>query len=511
MDSLLIVEDSTSFASLFITRIEAELDVSVVWAKSLKEAMERIESSEEAFFLGILDLHLPDAPNGEIVDRVISKNIPTIILTGEYKKEMRNEFLAKGVLDYFIKDNISVIESVIYFIDRIRKNKNIQTLVVDDSRSFRNMVRRFLRRYGFEVREAENGKQALQLLEELPADLVLTDFQMPVMDGFTLTKKIRQKFARDDLAIIGLSSHSNQDTAAQFIKAGANDFLAKPFRNEELFCRVSQNIEIIEKYRQLEQMVSERTGKLKETHDQLKAREKHLKLIMETALDAIVSIDEQGLVTNFNPAAVRLFGFKKEEMIGRTLVETIIPKALRQNHPLLIENWVRRGTEKLDLKRRIETQAMRANGDIIDLEMAPTSVEIHGRLFLTVFIHDITERKQLVKSLQDTLEVAESANKAKSSFLANMSHEIRTPMNGVLGMIELALGTNLSDKTREYLFHAKSSSSALLSIINDILDFSKIEAGKMTIEPVEFFLGDIFEEVVNMFKHEASRKELELV
>ncbi len=154
---------------------------------------------------------------------------------------------------------------------------------------------------------------------------------------------------------------------------------------------------------------------------------------------------------------------------------------------------------------------MRANGDIIDLEMAPTLVESHGKLSLTVFIHDITERKQLVKSLMDTLEVAESANRAKSSFLANMSHEIRTPMNGVLGMIELALGSDPSDKTQEYLFHAKRSSTALLSIINDILDFSKIEAGKMAVEPVEFYLGDIFEECVNMFKHEAASKSLELV
>jgi len=245
MERILVIEDNKTLANLIAKKIATELKYEVDVAYSMSEAKLFLKGYK--YFLTLSDLNLPDAPNGEIVDYVIKTGNRVIVLTGNIDKKFRTDIMKKNVIDYVNKSGVDDINYIINNIRRLHKNKDHKILVVDDSIVFRKQMKDMLTNLFFKVITVAHGEEALNMLESTPdISLVLTDYNMPVMNGLELTTEIRKKHPKNELCIIALSGKSDEETTALFLKNGANDFMHKPFSKEEFYCRVNNSIEALE-------------------------------------------------------------------------------------------------------------------------------------------------------------------------------------------------------------------------------------------------------------------------
>lgn len=251
---ILVVEDSRVFGASLKRRLETHFDLQVVWAQSLAEARATLAGGRE-FLVAVLDFCLPDAPEGEIIDVVTDAGIPAIVFTGDLSAEVQEFLWTKRLVDYVVKEGHRSIDAVVEIIARLRRNPSIKILVVDDSKAARKHLCNLLETHRYRVLEAANGQEALDVFLSTPdIMLVITDYEMPRMDGFELTRQIRSRCGVDRVGIIGLSASGNHRTSVRFMKNGANDFLNKPFICEHLYCRILQNITLVESFQAVRAM-----------------------------------------------------------------------------------------------------------------------------------------------------------------------------------------------------------------------------------------------------------------
>jgi len=236
--------------------------------------------------------------------------------------------------------------------------------------------------------------------------------------------------------------------------------------------------------------------------------EARTRMIIETALDGVVTTNASGIITDWNTQAELMFDVARTEAIGQPLTTYL---SAAHSSPVADAGMVLSGLAPgAILNRRVESIGRTGSGQEFPVELATSCLAIGGTQQFTTFIQNISERKLHEEVLRRAKDAAEAASQAKSQFLANMSHEIRTPMNGVLGMTELLLATPLNERQRRYADTVHTSGTSLLHIINDILDFSKIEAGRLVLEHIPYDPRQLLAETSTIFREQAQKKGLSL-
>ena len=238
--NILIVEDSKVYAKLIKSNIEKYL----IFAKcDIVYSFEELKKIDKKYDLYIVDYILPDALNDEHIKYLLKQKVKIIVMT-QYKDKINNAPFMNDIVDFIIKEDISIINYLIRLVKRIYKNQFKNVLIVDDSKTVRSYQKKFLKLLNLNVFEAGDGEKALEIIKKENINFIITDIEMPNLDGIEMVKEIRKNKKMDELPILVVSSTNNLFTTFQILKLGANDFIKKPFDKNEFIIRTNNLLDI---------------------------------------------------------------------------------------------------------------------------------------------------------------------------------------------------------------------------------------------------------------------------
>jgi len=370
-----------------------------------------------------------------------------------------------------------------------------RVLVADDNADMRDYLRRILSQ-GYSVETVRDGAVALERIRADPPDLVLADVMMPRLDGFGLLAALRGQEQTQSIPVVLLSARAGEEARIEGLRAGANEYLAKPFSARELLATIGSQMELARIRRESERAF------------------RYLAAIVDSAEDAILSKDLNGIIQSCNAAAERLFGYSAAELIGRP-VRMLIP-ADRQSEEDDILARLRKG-ERIE---HFQTVRLTKDGRLVDISLtiSPVRDETGAVIGASKIARDVTALKrseaERLSLLEERAALADSLrdmSRIKDDFLASLSHELRTPLNAILGYARmLRSGIVPPDKRDKAIDTIERNATSLTQIVEDVLDISRIVSGKIRLNVQAVELPDIVRSAVDAVALAADAKGVRL-
>jgi PAS domain S-box-containing protein len=316
-------------------------------------------------------------------------------------------------------------------------------VLADDNADMREYVAHLLRDK-YRVHAVCDGQEAVEATRQLHPDLVLTDVMMPALDGFGVLDAIRTDPSLSSTPVILLSARAGEESRVEGWHAGANDYLVKPFTARELRARIGSHL-AMSKIRKEQIMASQR-----------------LAAIVESADDAIISKDLNGVVTSWNRAAEKMFGYRAEEMAGRSIA-AIIPPELQADEPRILQT-IARGERIV----HFETVRVTKDGERIDvsLTVSPLKDENGKIVGAAKIVRDITQQKRTERTLRISERLASVGRLA-----ATIAHEINNPLEAITNLVYLAKQRSVSSDVRDFLSETEEELARISQLTKQALGF----------------------------------------
>lgn len=234
---ILLIDDNKMLGKLLAKKIQTTLNCEVDIVFSLAETK---ALPDDEYFLTFADLCLPDAPNGEVVDYVLTKNWPVIVLTASNDKATKDKFMDKDILDYIFKESDTCIDQIIDSIVKLERYAKTKVILALSKLPERNEIKKILTQRKFNVLAAAHGEEAMSYLNDNnDVKLIIADANMPVISGSELLSEVRTRFGDHDLGVIILGDKDDALESSLLIN-GANEYLIKPLNKESFNCRLDR-------------------------------------------------------------------------------------------------------------------------------------------------------------------------------------------------------------------------------------------------------------------------------
>ena len=372
---------------------------------------------------------------------------------------------------------------------------------------------------GVEVKIFDRPQKVLDAAPAEPPDLVITDLNMPELDGAEFIRRFRAIPACADVPVIVITAYEDRALRYQALEAGATDFLLSPVDHHEFRVRSRNLLTLRRQQLQLKERASSLEQKMladaRRHRNALRESHELLMRVIDAVPVMVAATDRESRYVFVNDWFAKRIGKPASEIIGLTPIQVRDDLAARSamerdrrimagvDQPGSFEESLPAGADKAQAERRV---------------LLTTKALLHdtaGRPALVVTAAlDITDRKAAELALVHAKDEAELASRSKTEFLANMSHELRTPLNAIIGFSETMatelLGPLGTKRYIEYAHHIHDSGQHLLGIISDILDVSKLEAGKIELDEEEAELPTIVRDVLQLVSERARSLEIGL-
>jgi len=356
-------------------------------------------------------------------------------------------------------------------------------LIIEDSPTEALLARLVLEREGYQVILANDGQDGLAKATTERPEIILLDTVMPRVSGYEIWEKLRADSRTRTIPVVLLSTQQDF-TEPCFLKA--DSLVSKP-------CQPARLVDMVK------ELVSSYSG--------LQCAESRMSQCVQV-LGVGTVILKEGQITYIDEGAEMLLGMERTHLVGKPFAAQFIKD--QTSFASFISQVESEGSAQAQFQVHLN-----GSGDERLWQVVGTQMEVAGQAAILLACRDLTEQvranersKRLESELQQVKAELCKAKMVKSNFLATMSHELRTPLHECLGMVDLALGTDLSPEQRQYLETAKKAAQALLAIVNDIIEFTELEAGQIGLEEVEFDLKSTIEGILSLMSSQAQEKGL---